>query len=133
MGSGTDSGAEPPASNQVLQKRLNDIDRYEQRLSPGEHVVSISWGSNDGDQIRIRVTLDSSCLVDSNLPYTSHTWSRPNMKPKQYDYQEFPLPFLISIGMESPGDEKRNPSQLFYYDVSLSDKASNWPPFPGGQ
>ena len=128
---GSDSGTEPPALSQAIQRRLSDIGRYEQRLSPGEHVVSITWGRNDGDQIRIRVTLDSSVLIDSNLPYLSSFWSQPRMEGRQYDYQEFLEPYLIMIHLDSPDDE--NPPNRFDYDVSLSAQASDWPPFPGVQ
>ena len=128
---GSDSGTEPPASSQVIQRRLSDIGRYEQRLSPGEHAVSIIWGSYDGDQIRIRVTLDSSVLIDSNLPYLSSGWSRPRMEGRQYDYQEFLERPLVGINLKSPDDE--NPPNRFDYDVSLSSQASDLPPFPGVQ
>lgn len=128
---GSDSGTEPPASSQVIQRRLSDIGRYEQRLSPGEHAVSITWESYDGDQIRIRVTLDSSVLIDSNLPYPSLGCSRPRMERRQYDYQEFLERPLVGIILKSPDDE--NPLNPFDYDVSLSGQASDLPPFPGVQ
>ncbi len=128
---GSVSGTEPPASSQAIQRRLSDIGRYEQRLSPGEHIVSITRGRNDGDQTRIRVTLDSSVLIDSNLPYRSSSWSQTRMEGRQYDYQEFLERSLIRIHLESPDDE--NPSNRFNCDVSLSAQASDWPPFPGVQ
>ena len=126
---GSDSEAEPPASSQAIQRRLSDIGRYEQRLSPGEHIVSITWGRNDGDQTRIRVTLDSSVLIDSSLRYLSSSWSQTRMEGRQYDCLEFDG-FLIRI---HPPRDDENSSNRFDYDVSLSAQASDWPPFPGVQ
>ena len=128
---GSDSGTEPPASSQVIQRRLSDIGRYEQRLSPGEHAVSITWGSYDGDQIRIRVTLDSSVLIDSNLPYRLSGSLQTRIEGRQYDYQEFLELPLVGINLDSPDDE--NPPNRFDYDVRLSAQASDLPPFPGVQ
>lgn len=131
---GWDSGQEPPASSRVLQKLLSEIGRYEQRLPPGEYVLSIA-SRKDVENHRIRVTLDSSVMIDSELQYPSSgaMGSSHTFMEQQHDYQDFLQPSLLTIDIEPPSGEMKDPSDWFRFQVGLSYESSDFPPFPGVQ
>lgn len=108
---------------------------YEIRLTPGQHVLSMTIGDTDAGSLPFRINLDASVLVDSRLNSASHTGGGSTYAPLQLDFKNSNLAKsgLMSAKMTLRGDAKNESPKSYQFLVWLSDESSGYSAFPGSQ
>jgi hypothetical protein len=126
-------------SGLLRQSPFDHVGPYEKRLSPGQHVLSMTIGDASAGSLPFRITLDSRILIDSAFKSASHTGggvigSTPQAM-QQMNFKDGKLHWggLISARMTLRDDEGNNPPKSFKFLVWLSDETSGLSSFPGSQ